>query len=111
MCFLCSENKGADQLRGYREAGLRLCFCICRSLVFSCEGFLVISDSNPLKGIGNLTIHASNEDDPYVTLKDDVRLCYFITWFCLVKSNLEDCQCVCMQSNEIKMIVNDNDRR
>ena len=22
----CSENKGADQLRGYREADLRLCF-------------------------------------------------------------------------------------
>ena len=27
---LCSENKGADQLRGYREADLRLCFCKCR---------------------------------------------------------------------------------
>ena len=26
--YLCSENKGADQLRGYREAGLRLCFRI-----------------------------------------------------------------------------------
>ena len=31
---LCSENKGADQLRGYREADLRLCFRICKLLVF-----------------------------------------------------------------------------
>ena len=30
-----SENKGADQLRSYREADLRLCFRICRLLVFS----------------------------------------------------------------------------
>ena len=29
-----SENKGADQLRGYRETDLRLCFRICRLLVF-----------------------------------------------------------------------------
>ena len=29
-----SENKGTDQLRGYREADLRLCFRICRLLVF-----------------------------------------------------------------------------
>ena len=27
---LCSENKGADQLRGYREADLCLCFRICK---------------------------------------------------------------------------------
>ena len=33
-----SENKGADQLRGYREADLRLCFRLCRLLVFSCGG-------------------------------------------------------------------------
>ena len=26
--YLCSENKGADQLSGYREADLRLCFRI-----------------------------------------------------------------------------------
>ena len=26
MYYPCSENKGADQLRGYREADLRLCF-------------------------------------------------------------------------------------
>ena len=33
--YLCSENKGADQLRGYREADLRLCFRICKKPVFS----------------------------------------------------------------------------
>ena len=33
--YPCSENKGADQLRGYREADLCLCFRICRLLVFS----------------------------------------------------------------------------
>ena len=32
--YLSSENKGADQLRGYREADLRLCFRICKMLVF-----------------------------------------------------------------------------
>ena len=35
LYHLCSENKGADQLRGYREADLRLCFRICKMLVFS----------------------------------------------------------------------------
>ena len=38
MYYLCSENKGADQLRGYREADLRLCFRICKMLVFSLHG-------------------------------------------------------------------------
>ena len=32
--YLCSENKGADQVRGYRDADLRLCFRICKMLVF-----------------------------------------------------------------------------
>ena len=35
LYYLCSENKGADQLRGHHEADLRLCFCICKMLVFS----------------------------------------------------------------------------
>ena len=35
LYYLSSENKGADQLRGYREADLRLCFRICKKLVFS----------------------------------------------------------------------------
>ena len=35
LYYLCSENKGTDQLRGYREADLRLCFRICNMLDFS----------------------------------------------------------------------------
>ena len=35
LYYTCSGNKGADQLRGYREADLRLCFRICKMLVFS----------------------------------------------------------------------------
>ena len=31
MYYPCSENKGADQLRGYREADLRLCFAYAKS--------------------------------------------------------------------------------
>ena len=32
--YPCSENKGADQLRGYRKADLPLCFHLFRLLVF-----------------------------------------------------------------------------
>ena len=35
LYYLYSENKGADQLRSYCEADLRLCFCIGKMLVFS----------------------------------------------------------------------------
>ena len=35
LYYLCSENKGADQLRSYCEADLRLCFRIGKNLVFS----------------------------------------------------------------------------
>ena len=35
LYYPCSENKGTDQLRGYRKADLPLCFSICRLLVFS----------------------------------------------------------------------------
>ena len=31
--YLCSEKKGADQLRGYREADLRLCFPKRKALI------------------------------------------------------------------------------
>ena len=32
--YPCSENKDAEQLRGYRKADLHLCFRLCRLLVF-----------------------------------------------------------------------------
>ena len=35
LYYRCSENKGADQLHGYREADLSLCFRICKKPVFS----------------------------------------------------------------------------
>ena len=38
LYYPCRENEGADQLRGYREADLRLCFRICKTFVFSCRG-------------------------------------------------------------------------
>ena len=44
VCYSCSENKGADQLRGYREADLRLCFRLCRLLVFPWGGSYIYTD-------------------------------------------------------------------
>ena len=38
MYYPCSKNKGADQHCSYWEADLRLCFCLCRLLVFPCGG-------------------------------------------------------------------------
>ena len=40
LYYPSSENKGADQLRGYRKADLRLCFRLCRLLVFPCFSYL-----------------------------------------------------------------------
>ena len=42
LYYPCSENKGADQLRGYREADLRLCFRLCTLLVFSWGGSFLV---------------------------------------------------------------------
>ena len=35
LYYLCGKNKGADQLRGYRTADLRLRFHICKNPFFS----------------------------------------------------------------------------
>ena len=41
MYYPCSEIKGADQLRGNREADLRLCFRICKKKRFSHDAALI----------------------------------------------------------------------
>ena len=41
LYYPSSENKGADQLRSYCEADLRLCFRLCRLLVFPCGGLFI----------------------------------------------------------------------
>ena len=51
MSYLCSENKGADQLRGYREADLRLCFRICKTLFFTCHGSFVFYGTPDAKAL------------------------------------------------------------
>ena len=38
LYYLCSENKGADQLCSDCTVDVRLCYGICRFLVFSCGG-------------------------------------------------------------------------
>ena len=38
LYYLCSENKGADQLLGDREADLRPCNRVCKKPVFSRRG-------------------------------------------------------------------------
>ena len=35
---MCVAKKGTDELSGYLEAGLRLCFCLCMFFVFSYGG-------------------------------------------------------------------------
>ena len=41
LYYPSSENKDADQLRGYHEADLRLCFRLCRLLVFPRGGSFI----------------------------------------------------------------------
>ena len=53
MYYLSSENKGADQLRGYREADLRLCFRLCRLLVFSCGCSFILLAYNHSASMAN----------------------------------------------------------
>ena len=65
MYYLCSENKGADQLRGYREADLRLCFRICKTLVFLCRGS-INGDSRYGKCANGVTIINDHQPGPSI---------------------------------------------
>ena len=49
MYYPCSENKGADQLRSYCEADLRLRFGLCRLFVFHAMAhFIQLNDQSSI---------------------------------------------------------------
>ena len=54
LYYLCSENKVADQLRGYREADLRLCFRIFNQRTIGPVNAHLISWPSKAQNIQNL---------------------------------------------------------
>ena len=71
MYYPCSENKGADQLRSYCEADLRLCFRIGENPVFSRRGSLYYYDLSVciitvlLQGLNTLKYCMDADDDVF----------------------------------------------
>ena len=51
-----SENKGADQLRGYHEADLRLCFRICKKSGFLMTRLILLFNSISINLFLNMII-------------------------------------------------------
>ena len=62
LYYLCSKNKGTDdQLRGYQDADLRLCFCIIMQIVFSrCGSFVPICLQTVRRDARNLVFVGSD---------------------------------------------------
>ena len=56
MYYRCSENKGADQLRGHREADLPLCFSHMQK-----SGFLMTRLNFHRKEVWGHSQHAQNK--------------------------------------------------
>ena len=79
-----AKNKGADQLRGYREADLRLCFRICKNLVFSRRGsntFYPVTVWNPAPGLScsNRDIYVTGSSLSPLNIIDELRGLTIIT--------------------------------
>ena len=60
MYYPCSENKNADQLRSYCEADQRLCFRLCKLLVFPWDGSFLDA----------YTTHYLSRDEPVYKVND-----------------------------------------
>ena len=69
-----SENKGADQLRGYRGADLRLCFRLCRLLVFPMRGLIYTRIANIWLHLSATLLHKSEK-------KKEKNICKDAAWY------------------------------
>ena len=84
LYYPVSENKGADQLRGYREADLRLCFRLCRLLVFPRGGsFIKQHCRDPIwfRYISNMVVLRPLQDNRghvYISCKSRPKLCLHV---------------------------------
>ena len=68
MYYPCDDNYGADQLRSYFEADLRLCFRICKMLQFSHDAAHIMNirrTCTNLMGIKNSTNHFNDTYTEY----------------------------------------------
>ena len=61
--YPCSENKGADQLCGYREADLRLYFRICTKAGFLMTRLISCFKKSRKKSFYNLVASVLSKDE------------------------------------------------
>ena len=73
--YPCSENKGADQLRGYREADLRLCFRIYAKSRFSYDAAQIRNTSRRVYFVKKIPIREQPIHETFIV---DQILRYFL---------------------------------
>ena len=88
MYYLCNENKGADQLLGYRAADLRLCFRIYAKSRFSHDAAQLVSLYHRK--------HLRKRETNYVK-----KSLYYLNKFCITISNI----CNMITNSNIVMLL------
>ena len=66
LYYQCSGNKGADQLRSYCKADVRLCFRICKMLFFFMTRLRYIINGNTIAVSG--LVNASDVANIFLTI-------------------------------------------
>ena len=94
MYYPSSENKGTDQLRSYCEADLRLCFRLCRLLVFPCGGSIICDNSfQHAEEVKNAQYKMVYKVIVELCCLFDITLTYFLTpleVFLLLETSMSD---------------------
>ena len=76
LYYKCNENKGTDQICSYREADLRLCFRICKTMAHSQQGSYSVVPQLPKSEILNADPSAKVESRfvPYLVINPKSRI-------------------------------------